>query len=339
MIASVVRVPWHTTHGGYDRLLDHLPQVRRITPPVGPLATTAARAAHRLLAQRCPLPFYPAEHFATDLHLLASCEAAHVLYGDEQYWFARHRLGPTAVTYHQPPAHLKQLLPPETWRRLAPTAEHIVVLDSHQQAFFTDLVPCERVHLVPHGIDTTAFTPPPWPPSWDRLRVLTVGWWLRDWEVLDAVHERLYRRYGGGVELIVVTRQASRRPWHPAARVLEGITEQRLIALYRQAAVMLLPLIDASANNALLEAMACGAPVVATDVGGIRYYAGRGRAAVLTPPGDAAAAAEAVEQILAETGTAAHAVRRAAAREQAELFAWPSVAEQMRDLYRLLEER
>lgn len=74
MIASVVRVPWHTVHGGYDRLLDHLPEVCRITPPTGPLTTKAARRAHRLLARHCPLPFYPAEHFTTDLRLLASRE-------------------------------------------------------------------------------------------------------------------------------------------------------------------------------------------------------------------------------------------------------------------------
>ncbi|MER6106372.1 glycosyltransferase [Streptomyces sp. NPDC001832] len=338
MIASVIRVPWHTAHGGYDRLLDHLPEVRRIAPPTGLLATQTARAAHRLLARPCPLPFYPAEHFATDVRLLASREAAHVLYGDEQYWFSRRRPGPTTVTYHQPPARLKRLLPPATWRKLAPSAEHIVVLDPHQQGFFTGLVPAERVHLVPHGIDTTVFTPAGQPAT-DRPLVLTVGWWLRDWTVLDTVHERLHRRHGDGIELIVVTRQARSRPWHPAARILQGVTEQTLIGLYRRAAVLLLPLEDATANNALLEAMACGTPVVATDIGGIRHYAGHGRAAQLTPPGDAVAAAEAVEKTIAETGTAAHAARRAFARERAELFAWPLVAGQMRGLYRLLEER
>ncbi|MFH8407631.1 glycosyltransferase family 4 protein [Streptomyces sp. NPDC018019] len=338
MIASVVRVPWHTAHGGYDRLLDHLPEVRRIAPPHHPSARRVFTAAHRVLGSRCPLPFYPAEHFATDLRVLASRQPAHVLYGDEQFWFSRHRTGPTAVTYHQPPDQLAKLLPTRVWRSLAARAAQIIVLAPHQQAFFCDLLPAQRVHLVPHGIDTAAFTPADIPSQPVRPLVLTVGWWLRDFETLDAVHSLLHRRHGQDIELTVVTRQAASRPWHPAARVLEGISEQELIALYRRAAFLLLPLTGASANNALLEALACGTPAVVTDIGGIRHYAGKGPAAVLVPPCDATATANAADTLLAELGTAAHTVRRASARARAEHFAWPRVADDVRAVYRLLEE-
>ncbi|MGV5039196.1 glycosyltransferase [Streptomyces sp. NRAIS4] len=66
-----------------------------------------------------------------------------------------------------------------------------------------------------------------------------------------------------------------------------------------------------------METLACGIPAVVTDVGGIRHYAGDGPAAVLVPPGDAAAAAEAADKLLAEWGTTDHSVRRMAARERA----------------------
>lgn len=338
VIASVVRVPWHTEHGGYDRLLDHLPEVRRITPPTSTAGRHAAALAHRVLGRRCPLPFYPAEHFATDLRVLASRRPAHVLYGDEQFYFSRHRLGPTAVTYHQPPAHLAQLLPAAAWQRVVHRADAVITLDPVQREFFTAILPPERVHLVPHGIDTTAFSPGAGQAGRGRMLVLTVGWWLRDFDVLDSVHERLHRAHGSDIELVVVTRQAASRAWHPAARVLEGISEDQLLRLYRRAAVLLLPLIDATANNAMLEALACGTPVIATDVGGIPYYAGEGPGTELIPPGDADAAAEAVDKVLAESGTDAHAVRRSAARSRAELFAWPLIADQVRAVYRTLTE-
>jgi glycosyltransferase involved in cell wall biosynthesis len=314
-----------------------LPEARRITVPRSTTGQKTAAAAHHLVRRRCPLPFYPAEHFATDWRVLTRRGPAHVLYEDEQFWLSRHRPGPTAVTYHQPPAQLARFMTTTAWRKLAPRANQIITLAPDQRAFFCDYLPAERVRLVPHGIDTGAFTPAGLPAVSSRPLVLTVGWWLRDWEVLDTVHAQLHHRYGYDVELLVVTRQAGQRTWHPAACVLEGITELTLAQLYRRAAVVLLPLTDATANNALLEALACGTPVVTTDAGGIPHYTGAGPAAVLTPPGDGPAATEAVDKLLSEFGTADHALRRAAARERAELFSWPRIAEQIRAVHRLLE--
>jgi len=338
LIASVVRVPWHSSHGGYDRLLDYLPEAHRIVPPASRWSRAAADTAHRLAGPRCPLPFYPPDHFATDLRVLASRRPAHVLYGEEQFWFSRHRTAPTAVTYHQPAAHLATLLPPATWRDLVPRANQIIVLESGQHAFFADRTDPKRVHLIPHGIDTTAFTPANAATEGQRPLVLTVGWWLRDWDLLHDVHRCLHERHGTHVDLAVVTRRGTQRPWHPAARVLHDLTEPALTALYQRAAAVLLPLTDATANNALLEAMACGAPVVATDIGGIRHYADDGQGTLLVPPGDVLSAADSVETLLTEWGTSTHTARRHAARRRAEDFAWPRVAAQVRAVYRLLEE-
>ncbi|MGW7259449.1 hypothetical protein [Streptomyces sp. NPDC054834] len=57
--------------------------------------------------------------------------------------------------------------------------------------------------------------------------MLTVGWWLRDFDTLDAVHDLLHHRHGEEIELTVVTRQATSRCWPPVARILEGVSQCR----------------------------------------------------------------------------------------------------------------
>jgi glycosyltransferase involved in cell wall biosynthesis len=52
--------------------------------------------------------------------------------------------------------------------------------------------------------------------------------------------------------------------------------------------------------NVILEALACGTPVVATSVGGIPEQIEEGVTGFLTPPGDARAMATRIEQLLSD---------------------------------------
>jgi glycosyltransferase involved in cell wall biosynthesis len=65
--------------------------------------------------------------------------------------------------------------------------------------------------------------------------------------------------------------------------------------------------------NVVLEAMAMGTPIVATDVGGTRELAAHGEHALLVPPHDVPALRRAVEDVLSDRDSA---VRRAAAARQ-----------------------
>jgi glycosyltransferase involved in cell wall biosynthesis len=66
----------------------------------------------------------------------------------------------------------------------------------------------------------------------------------------------------------------------------------------RAADVMVLPSLDEGLPIAILEAMACGRPVVATPVGGVPEAVVDGQTGYLVPPKDPAALAEAVLRLL-----------------------------------------
>jgi glycosyltransferase involved in cell wall biosynthesis len=80
----------------------------------------------------------------------------------------------------------------------------------------------------------------------------------------------------------------------PNVTLMTGISDERLLQLYQQADLLVLPLIDGTANNSILEAMACGLPVVSTDLPCTRDYIDDS-SAMLVPKGDVRAVVEAIE--------------------------------------------
>ena len=61
---------------------------------------------------------------------------------------------------------------------------------------------------------------------------------------------------------------------HPAVTWHQNLTDEALCKLYQNSYLLLLPMNNSGANTAVVEALACGLPIVTTDVGGIRDYGG-----------------------------------------------------------------
>jgi len=81
-----------------------------------------------------------------------------------------------------------------------------------------------------------------------------------------------------------------------------------------------------------LEAMACGAAVVASAVGGIPEVVADGQTGLLVPPGDEAALASAVNSLIADPGKAAEFGSRGRLRATRD-FSWDKIAVQTAALY------
>ena len=82
---------------------------------------------------------------------------------------------------------------------------------------------------------------------------------------------------------------------------------------------------------ALVEAMAAGLPVVATDIPGYREVVSDGVEGLLVPPRDPEALAAGLVRVLTETGLAARLGE--AGRERARTFDWPIVVDRLEELY------
>jgi glycosyltransferase involved in cell wall biosynthesis len=115
--------------------------------------------------------------------------------------------------------------------------------------------------------------------------------------------------------------------------------QEQTPAWYRTADVFALPSDFDNSPNVVLEAMASGLPVVATDVGGLRDYIAPGRNGLLVPKGSRADLAAALRELLFDRARSAEIGRRN--REDAVArFSWPVSASRMLAVYeRVVRDR
>lgn len=179
-------------------------------------------------------------------------------------------------------------------------------------------VPAEIIHTIPPGVDTTCFQPVSQPTGahepGDIVNVLFVG---GDFERkggpgLLAWAERNLEK----VHLTVVTRDEIREtPANVTVRHGIGPNSPELIALYQSSHIFALPTVGDCYSMVGMEAMACGVPVVISDIGGIRDIIADGQTGYLCKPGDIVTFAAKLDVLVADT--ALRARMAAAARERA----------------------
>jgi glycosyltransferase involved in cell wall biosynthesis len=101
---------------------------------------------------------------------------------------------------------------------------------------------------------------------------------------------------------------------------------------YRMADVFALSSSFDNSPNAVLEAMACGRPVVATDVGGVREFVDDPVGAIVVPSGDAHAMAHGLERFFASDQRAKEASAHNRAKAASE-FSWRASALRLLAVY------
>lgn len=193
------------------------------------------------------------------------------------------------------------------WLLNRPRSAALVQNADDRMALMSLGVSAKRIFLIAgSGVDTDALTPLPEPTG--PPAGAFVGRLLDDKGVrtLIAAHELLIRR--GRVIQLYLAGEAD--PANPASVSSDEIRNWACRAgismlgqvkdirdVWAAAHIAVLPSRREGLPKSLLEAAACGRPIVATDVPGCREIAQAGVNALLVPPDDPAALAEAIDRL------------------------------------------
>lgn len=255
--------------------------------------------------------------FFRDLALILECRAVGV---------------PVVIHWHGAPDS-PQFPGTSAWRQrlfrlgVALSSGVIVLGDSYRE-YFGRFVPAEKLLVLPNFVDGEVFRPADAaPPAGTAPRVLFVGRIgpLKGADVLlDALMAARERVPGLTATLIGAGETGAafaEAAAHPAvtsgvARLTGPLGPER-VDEYRAAQIFAQPTRMDSFPVAVLEAMACGLPVVASSVGAIPWMLDEGACGELVAPGDTAALTEALVRFGGDPALRARLGAAGRARQQA----------------------
>jgi glycosyltransferase involved in cell wall biosynthesis len=195
-------------------------------------------------------------------------------------------------------------------------------------------VPSANVAVIPNGLDPEMYAPVD---EWPRPLVLSLGRVERYKRIdiaidampriLDAVPDARLVIVGRGDAIPALERQIARLGLGAHVELAGFVDEQKKVELYRSARVFVNPSEKEGWGLTVVEANACGTPVVASDSPGLRDSVRHDETGLLVPHGDVVAFADAVIRVLRDDDTWRRL--RVGALAWAEQFRWDTVTDEV----------
>jgi glycosyltransferase involved in cell wall biosynthesis len=246
--------------------------------------------------------------------------------------------------------YVNSLLP-----RVLRSASAVICISEHTKLDLLRFykVSSSKIHVIHNGVDHAQFHPGAGlDPNWSRqiglregymLHVGTLSYRKNIPTLLRAIaHLRSRRSWGNRQLLLAGSGNSGMKGGDDVHRIIRELQLENIVVLagyvpdeqvpglYAHAAVVVMPSLYEGFGFPVLEGMAAGTPVVASNVSSLPEIAGD--AAVLFPPHDEHALADAIEEILKNESLAAEMRKKGVAR--AAQFTWQHTAEETVKVYR-----
>ena len=328
------RFPHHGAYSSYHRLADYLQPACTVVSI--PFRWKIFRSSDRVTRLWMRVNEYRLLRFfrATDVTSVHYLYPENSLFRGSQ-WASRSNL---IVTWHQPLGYLDQLpaRSREQARSIMQKAAAVIFLSSEARHQYEAAFHLDNGLVIKHGVDTQFFQYRESQQPSSHINVITVGNWLRDHRYWAATVDLLLERHGNMHFKVLCSRENMHRYKSflrsDSSRITfcNGMSDVELRAFYHEADIAFLPLLEATANNSLLECMSSGVPCAVSDLPSTREYAAN--AVLYVSRSDVHQAAETVTQLANTAILRARLASSARARAEQELD-WRVIADRHRDLY------
>lgn len=281
--------PHMMKHSGYDNLFTYLNSIIDVKRHVSSFNRLKRSLLSRTLFKSYNTnkygQFHNFQRYLTEYEIInytntGESDIIHLAYLEDSLgylWEKKEKIKCKLVaTAHQPAAWWEMT---GKNKEMLSALDGLIVLDNISKRYFEQYLP-GKVHHIPHGIDTKFYSPDTLEkkPEQDKIKCLFVGNWLRDFNFfVRFIEKTVAEKTNIEFHMVYPFIPAESHPffnlikysnivWH------RNIPDTSLRDLYRKCDMLLLPLLNSTANNALLEALSCELPVITNIQNGVNDY-------------------------------------------------------------------
>lgn len=235
---------------------------------------------------------------------------------------------------------IHSLLRPVTkriWRR----AKKVIALSDALAETAKETAPELDIGVIPNGIDTVHFSPPERRAENKPTRLVTVAR-LLERKGIHTILQALSSPTLLPVELQIIGTGPYETELREMVddlglagrvRFLGYVPNEELPSYYRKSDIFVLPSATESFGLVFAEAMSCGLPIAASDVGGIPETVRDGIDGLLCPPGDPASLRQNIVQLIS-SADARLDISKSQRQRILDHYPWENIAARYADVYR-----